>query len=489
MHPPEPAIVGSAVDILLDHSDGSAEVVLQLPWCPRGDLHRLLRTEASESDIMVRIMQGVSDGVAHLHDAGLAHRDLKPQNILLDSESNPLIADFGLSRYFSREIDMIAPPTNMVITLMYRDIALMLCGDFVVSDHNPFAADVWSLGCILSEVLHPHRERVFAHHSEDHVITESRVQAEIFHVIGRPSKAEVTAIYGPYAQGFREKDWSVAKRMTPDDFHRRQLGGGIFDDDVMKPLCDLLMDIFVLNPANRPCATTVSDRLGHAMGGGGGIAPPPPPPSPLKHKLPDAASDSFGILIISLCKLWCSLEFAYWDSGQWLHRHERAPPPHSMKPESHVAVASRTKALLKAFRSMMQAEGCPLRETAEAVVGSRPWPLGLEEMAAFTVAMQCRSSRFIETWRTKEEGCRDEVDEFWSIMHDYLGGGGAELQHDRLRRKEQHADLTVLMLNLLGNREPWASCFADAFFGAHEAAAPSAAAVHEACRQAVARCA
>lgn len=44
------------------------------------------------------IIKGICEGVHHLHQKKIIHMDLKPQNILLDDEMVPKIADFGLSR-------------------------------------------------------------------------------------------------------------------------------------------------------------------------------------------------------------------------------------------------------------------------------------------------------------------------------------------------------------------------------------------------------
>jgi serine/threonine protein kinase len=53
-----------------------------------------------------KIIRGICEGLKYLH-AGLEfpimHFDLKPDNILLDQEMVPKIADFGLSRLFGEE--------------------------------------------------------------------------------------------------------------------------------------------------------------------------------------------------------------------------------------------------------------------------------------------------------------------------------------------------------------------------------------------------
>ena len=47
---------------------------------------------------------GISDALRYLHKAGILHRDLKPQNILIDSNYYPKVCDFGYSRCFSNSL-------------------------------------------------------------------------------------------------------------------------------------------------------------------------------------------------------------------------------------------------------------------------------------------------------------------------------------------------------------------------------------------------
>src|SRR5579859_4710422 len=48
-------------------------------------------------DVAVKILEGVSEGVAAIHMADTLHRDLKPSNILLDTNLRPRVADLGLA--------------------------------------------------------------------------------------------------------------------------------------------------------------------------------------------------------------------------------------------------------------------------------------------------------------------------------------------------------------------------------------------------------
>ncbi|KAF2230089.1 hypothetical protein EV356DRAFT_454555, partial [Viridothelium virens] len=49
-------------------------------------------------------MDGIRAGVRHLHSLGLAHNDLNPTNVALDSDDDPIILDFGSCRSFGYEL-------------------------------------------------------------------------------------------------------------------------------------------------------------------------------------------------------------------------------------------------------------------------------------------------------------------------------------------------------------------------------------------------
>ncbi|SAL95864.1 hypothetical protein [Absidia glauca] len=84
-------------------------------------------------------------GLHYCHSHRVLHRDLKPQNLLIDKTGKLTIADFGLSRAFSVPMRTY---THQVITLWYRAPEILLG-----SPQYSAAVDMWSVGCILAEMI------------------------------------------------------------------------------------------------------------------------------------------------------------------------------------------------------------------------------------------------------------------------------------------------------------------------------------------------
>jgi len=88
-------------------------------------------------------------GVKYVHSADVVHRDLKPRNLLVNSNCDLKICDYGLARVNFPEGDFATcPMTEYVCTRWYR-APEVLCS---WTDYGK-AIDIWSVGCIFAEML------------------------------------------------------------------------------------------------------------------------------------------------------------------------------------------------------------------------------------------------------------------------------------------------------------------------------------------------
>lgn len=77
---------------------GEGKVQLVMEFVEGGTLHDALAAGALPEAEAVVIIRGILCGLAALHYAGFAHRDLRPSNILLGRDRSVKLADFGLSK-------------------------------------------------------------------------------------------------------------------------------------------------------------------------------------------------------------------------------------------------------------------------------------------------------------------------------------------------------------------------------------------------------
>jgi len=89
--------------------------------------------------------QQLLDALLYCHTRRVLHRDLKPQNLLVNSKGAIKLADFGLARMFSIPLQAY---THEVVTLWYRAPEILLGAKTYGN-----AIDVWSLGVICAEMV------------------------------------------------------------------------------------------------------------------------------------------------------------------------------------------------------------------------------------------------------------------------------------------------------------------------------------------------
>ncbi|KIV90037.1 Cyclin-dependent kinase 1 [Exophiala mesophila] len=123
-------------------------------------------------DMVKKFMAQLVEGVRYCHSHRVLHRDLKPQNLLIDREGNLKLADFGLARAFGVPLRTY---THEVVTLWYRAPEILLGGR-----QYSTGVDMWSVGAIFAEMCT--RKPLFPGDSEIDEIFK------IFKLLGTPDE-------------------------------------------------------------------------------------------------------------------------------------------------------------------------------------------------------------------------------------------------------------------------------------------------------------
>ncbi|XP_072325877.1 serine/threonine-protein kinase NLK isoform X6 [Scyliorhinus torazame] len=137
----------SALDILQPPHIDYFEEIYVVTELMQSDLHKIIVSPQPLSSDHVKVfLYQILRGLKYLHSAGILHRDIKPGNLLVNSNCVLKICDFGLARV--EELDESRHMTQEVVTQYYRAPEILMG-----SHHYTNAIDIWSVGCIFAELL------------------------------------------------------------------------------------------------------------------------------------------------------------------------------------------------------------------------------------------------------------------------------------------------------------------------------------------------
>lgn len=119
---------------------------LAMSVCKNGSAKNLIK-KASEEEIW-KFLRDVISGLAYLHKKGIVHQDMKPDNVLINSDGQYLIIDFGISTKTRNTLRKSEKGSIGGGTPWYMSIE-----SWGTESPSIFARDIWALGATLYEIV------------------------------------------------------------------------------------------------------------------------------------------------------------------------------------------------------------------------------------------------------------------------------------------------------------------------------------------------
>jgi serine/threonine-protein kinase len=133
---------------VFDQGDDNGTLFLAMEYIPGHTLRDLVRKEAPMAPAKaLSLVEPVLSALSAAHQAGLIHRDVKPENVLLAEDGRVKVADFGLARAVSAETQHTGTGGVLIGTVSY------LAPELVIDGRADARSDVYAVGVLMYEML------------------------------------------------------------------------------------------------------------------------------------------------------------------------------------------------------------------------------------------------------------------------------------------------------------------------------------------------
>jgi eukaryotic-like serine/threonine-protein kinase len=133
---------------VLDDGEKHSRLYMVMEWVDGRTLRHVLHEHKPFSEERsIRIASRVLEALQHIHSRGVAHRDMKPENVMVDSEDNIKLIDFGIAAKSDARRLTFGKLSQVMGTPDY------ISPEQVKGKRGDLRSDLYSLGIILYEML------------------------------------------------------------------------------------------------------------------------------------------------------------------------------------------------------------------------------------------------------------------------------------------------------------------------------------------------
>jgi serine/threonine protein kinase len=225
---------GTALDL-----NGTAFHYIVLEYLGGGDLAALARHESLSFERALFYLQQVCSGLAHAHESGVIHRDIKPQNLLLTADHQTVkIADFGVAKIEAAEGVITRVGTNIYAAPEHNPLlqTSQLGTASLSSERLTPAADIYSLAKTTYTLICGTSPRRFAHEPITELpphVADCSWAAAVLHVLERATETRPNQRYQTVQEFWDEI--SAAAGAEPEEMHVSQAPVSVTSDLTAPP--------------------------------------------------------------------------------------------------------------------------------------------------------------------------------------------------------------------------------------------------------------
>ena len=137
---------------LYDYKFDRNKLLLITEYCNCGNMYEWINRENKQPQEILSVIKQILEGIQYLHSNKIIHRDIKPQNILIQEPLIIKICDFGFSQTFKEEINMFQTVCG---TPLYMSPEILRMQQYTIK------SEIWSLGVLFYNIFfnsHPYGE-------------------------------------------------------------------------------------------------------------------------------------------------------------------------------------------------------------------------------------------------------------------------------------------------------------------------------------------